>query len=128
MSLAANPYVQYRQNAVQTAAPGELTLMLYSGLVKFIRQSIIAIEQKDLKASNDALIRSQEIVAYLNETLDHGFELSKSLSAIYEYMGRRLMEANVKKDAGIAGEMLGMAEGLRDTWMQAMKLAREINP
>lgn len=123
-----DPYMQYRQNAAQTAAPGELTLMLYSGLVKFISQSIIAIEQRDFKSSNDSLIRSQEIVAYLNETLDQGFELSRSLSALYEYMTRRLMEANVRKDAGIAGEILGMAEGLRDTWMQAFKLARESNP
>lgn len=124
MSLA-NPYMQYQQNAVQTAAPGELTLMLYNGLVKFVKKARMAMEEKDIKGSSDALIRSQEIVAYLNETLDHRYELSQNLSALYEYMASQLVQANIKKDPEIAGEVLDLAEELRDTWQQAMKLARE---
>lgn len=32
-----NPYTAYQQNSVNTATPGELTLMLYNGCLKFIR-------------------------------------------------------------------------------------------
>lgn len=120
-----DPYMQYRQNAAQTAAPGELTMMLYNGLVRFVKQAISNLEQKDYSGSHKALVRSQEIVAYLNETLDPRFELSGNMSALYDFMARRLMEANIKKDAQIAGEVLELADELRDTWQQALKLARE---
>lgn len=124
MSLA-NPYLQYKQNSVQGARPGELTLMLYSGLVKNLKQAIEAIDNSDINTANSTLIRSQEIVAYLNQTLDQSFEISQKLSALYEFMVRRLIEANLKKDPEIIREVLGLAEELRDTWQQALTLARE---
>lgn len=120
-----DPYMQYRQNAAQTAAPGELTMMLFNGLVRFIKQAITSLEQKDYSGSHKALVRSQEILAYLNETLDPRFELSKNMSALYHFMSRKLMEANIKKDVQNAGEVLELADELRKTWWQALKLARE---
>lgn len=120
-----NPYLQYQQNAVKSVSPGELTLMLYDGLVKFIRLSIISIENNDMKSSHNYLVRAQEIIAHLNETLAFQYEISKSLSSLYEYMISRLMEANIKKDGRIAGEVLDMAGDLRDTWRKAIKLAKE---
>lgn len=120
-----NPCLQYQQNAVCGAAPGELTMMLFNGLVKFLKLTIMSMEQKDFNGSHNSLVRSQEILAYLNDTLDHQYELAQNLSALYDFMTRRLVEANVKKDVQIAGEVLELAEELRDTWQQAMKLARE---
>ena len=124
MSLA-NPYVQYQQNAVQTAAPGELTLMLYNGLVRFNKQAINALRQEDLHSSNEALLRSQEIVSYLNETLDPNYELSQHLSALYVFMNEQLIQANIKKEPQIVEDVLGLAEELRDTWQQAISISRE---
>jgi len=40
-------------------------------------------------------------------------------------MLRRLIEANIQKDASILGEVLNMAKQLRDVWEQAMKLAKQ---
>lgn len=125
MNLAVSPYLKYKQNAVQGANPGQLTLMLYNGLVKFINLGIKSIEEKDIKGSHDALVRAQEIVAYLNDTLDMQYELSSKLASLYEYMLRRLVEANAKKDGGIAAEVLELAGELRETWQQAIKSAAE---
>lgn len=52
------------------------------------------------------------------------YEVSKQLGSVYDYMYRRLIEANMKKDKEILEEVLGMAKDLRDTWTKAMKLAR----
>ncbi|MCL6611793.1 MAG: flagellar export chaperone FliS [Peptococcaceae bacterium] len=123
MNLAVNPYLQYKQNAVQGAGRGELTLMLYDGLVKFIRLALLAVEKKDIKEAHGSLVRAQGIVAYLNETLDHRYEISQNLSALYDYMNRRLVAANVRKDPRIIEEVLGLAVDMRDTWQQAVKLA-----
>ena len=125
MSLALNPYLQYKQNAVQGASRGELTLMLYDGLVKFIKRALISMDQNDLNGSHNALMRCQEIVSYLNDTLDQSYDLAGNLSALYEYMNRRLVEANAKKDSQIAGEVLELAMDMRDTWQHALKLVGE---
>ncbi len=125
MSLAANPYWQYKQNDVQGASPGYLTLMLYDGLVKFLKLALKSIEEKDIGGSHYSLIRAQAIIAHLNETLDHKYKISQNLAALYDFMIQRLLQANAKKDAQMIGEVLGLAEDLRDTWRQAVKLARE---
>jgi len=119
-----NPYQQYRQNAVMSAGSGELTLMLYNGAVKFIKQGAKFIEEKDLERAHEAIVRAQEIILHLNDTLNMDFELSKSLALLYDYMHHRLLEANIKKEKDILGEVLGFVEELRDAWMEALKLSK----
>ena len=119
-----NPYAQYKENSVYTATPEELTLMLYNGLVKFILQGINAIEEKNIKKASDCLIRCQDIITEFRATLDMNYEISKSFDSIYEYMYRRLVDANIRKDKAILEEVLGYAKELRDTWQEAMKLAK----
>ncbi len=119
----ASPYQQYRQNAVQSAGPGELTLMLYNGLVKNLKLAMMSMERKDMGGVHNALTRSQEIVNYLNDTLDLRYDPAHNLSAIYGYMIRRLVEANVRKDGGIVSEVTGLAEELRDTWQTMVNSA-----
>ena len=118
-------YQQYKENSVYTSTPEELTFMLYNGLVRFIMQAGLAIEEKDIQKVNNSIIRAQDIVSYLQSTLDMKYDISKNLASIYEYMHRRLLEANVSKDKDILDEVLGFAKDLRDTWAQAMKLAKQ---
>lgn len=124
-----NPYQQYQQNAVKTASPQELTLMLYNGLVRFLKTAREAIDDKNIEKTNNYLIKSQNILTEFMSTLDMQYEVSQGLFSIYEYMNRRLIEANIKKDKEILTEIIGYAEDLRDTWEQAMKLAKiQIEP
>ena len=120
--LANNPYQQYKKNSVQSATPGDLTLSLYNGAVKFIKLGIIAIDEGNIQGANNAIVRAQEIIIYLMETLNHEYEISKNLSSLYDYINSRLLEANIKKDKQILEESLEMVKELRDTWGQAVKL------
>ncbi len=120
-----NPYQQYQQNTVNTASPQELTLMLYNGLVRYLKLASQGIEEKDMEKSNNYIIRSEDIITEFMCTLDMQYEISDSLFALYEYMNRRLIEANIKKDKVIVDEIIGYAEELRDAWAQAMKLAKQ---
>ena len=117
-------YNQYKENSVYTSSPEELTLMLYNGLVKFIMQANTAIDNKDIEKANKSIMRAQDIILYFQTTLNMKYDVSKGLGLIYDYMYRRLMEANIKKDKEILNEILGFAKELRDTWSQAMKLAK----
>lgn len=44
-----NPYQTYQKQAVTTSKPEDLTLMLYEGLVKFIRLSKQSLQNKNMK-------------------------------------------------------------------------------
>ena len=116
-----NPYQKYQQNSVTGANPGQLTLMLYNGAIKFVKTAIISIGKKNINITNNAIIRAQDIILYLNDTLDRQYEIAKNLSNLYDYLHRRLVEANIKKDALILEEVSSMLEELRDTWMTTLK-------
>ncbi|HHV59525.1 MAG TPA: flagellar export chaperone FliS [Clostridiaceae bacterium] len=118
-------YDQYKANSVMTSRPEELTAMLYNGIVKFIMQGIFAIEKNDLEKANESIIRAQDIIAELRNTLDKSYDIANSMDLVYDYMHRRLIEANVHKDTGILNEVLEYAKAFRDTWAEAMKLARQ---
>lgn len=121
----SNAYKQYQQNTINTAAPQELTLMLYNGLVRFLKLAREGIEEKSLEKANNNIIKSQNIVTEFICTLDMQYEVSNGLMALYDYMNRRLLEANIEKNNDIIEEVIGYAEELRDTWAQAMKLAKQ---
>lgn len=118
-------YDQYRQNSIYTSTPEELTLMLYNGLIKFIMQAQGGVLDNDIEKASDSMIRAQDIILHFRSTLDMKYEVSQGLDVLYEYMHGRLVEANIHKDRQILDEILGMAKELRDTWHQAMKLAKQ---
>lgn len=117
-------YQKYQSNMVNTASPQELTLMLYNGLIKFLNLSIQGIGEKSPEKASNSIIRAQDIIQEFISTLDMNYEISEGLLAMYNFMNRRLVEANIKKDKEIVEEVRGLAEELRDTWAQAMKLAK----
>lgn len=122
--VTANPYQQYQQSVINTSTPQELTLMLYNGLVKFLNLGIQAIDEKNMESAHNNIIKAQRIIEEFMSTLNMDYDISKNLYSLYEYMNRRLIDANIKKDKEITEEVLGFAKELRDTWAQAMKLAK----
>jgi flagellar protein FliS len=120
-----NPYQAYQQNAMSTASPGELTLMLYNGCLKFIKQSKIAIENKKFEEKNLNMIKAQKIIRELMVTLDMDFEISKQMMQMYEYMLNRLIEANTKNDIEVLTEVEGYVLDFRDTWKEVIQINRK---
>lgn len=118
-------YSQYRENSVFTASPEDLTLMLYNGLIKFILQAQMGLDEKDFEKCGNSIVRAEDIVTEFQSTLNKKYPISESLDLLYDYMLRRLIEANIKKDREILEEVLGMAKELRDTWTRAMKLSKQ---
>jgi len=121
----ANPYATYQTNSVTTALPQDLTLMLYEGLIKFSMLSKRAIEQGLIEQKNTNIQKAQAIILELQLTLNQSIALSKDLNNLYDYMQGRLIDANVKNDVVAVDEVIGFAEEFRETWKEAMKLARQ---
>lgn len=118
--MYSKAYDQYRTLSVQTASPGKLLLMLYDGLVLFLKQAVRAIESGKPQEAHNFLIKAQDIVTELICTLNMDYEVSKNLLQLYDYLKRRLVEANLKKDKQIVEETLSLTTELRDTWAQVI--------
>ncbi|WP_342470150.1 flagellar export chaperone FliS [Ureibacillus sp. FSL K6-3587] len=125
MALQNTAYNAYKQNSINTASPGELTLMLYNGCIKFLNVAKKAIEEKHMEEKNVNLQKAQNIINELMVTLNMDYEISKQILPLYEYMNRRLVEANIKNDPEIVEEVIGLATEFRDTWKEVIKLNRQ---
>lgn len=120
-----NPYQAYQQNSVTQSTPGELTLMLYNGCLKFLNQAKKGIETKDIELKNTNIQKAQNILRELMVTLDMSIAVSASLAALYEYMIRNLVEANIQNDVSKVDEVIGYTTEFRDTWKQVIQLNRQ---
>lgn len=110
----------YRKQQVETASPGQLIVMLYDACIRHCRSAQTAISQNDRDGAARHLLKAQDIVSELMASLnaEAGGELGVRLLRLYEYMYRRLVMANVRKDADAAREVEELLSGLRDAWAQ----------
>lgn len=116
-----NAAAAYQGNKISTASPAELTLMLYEGAIKFTNIAIMALESKDIAKANTNIIKTEKIVVELRSTLDFKYPVAKEFDSVYDYVYRRLVEANIKKDKVILEEVLEHLREMRDTWKEVMK-------
>ena len=112
---------KYFQTTVQTASPAQLLIMLYDGAIRFSRMAIDAIEKNQLQEAHNYLMRVQDIINEFVVTLDRSSPLAGQLLQLYEYFNRRLIEANMKKDAEPVCEVLDHLVLLKETWIEASK-------
>lgn len=121
----SNPYQSYQQNSVNTASPGDLTLMLYNGCLKFITLGKKAMETGNIQEKNNNLLKAQNIIHELMVTLNMDVAVSKDLLALYDYLNRQLIEANLKNNPAILDEVTEFVTDFRNTWKEAIQLNRQ---
>ncbi len=115
----------YQNNAVNTASSSELTLMLYNGCIKFVKQAMKDIEGNQFEAKNTNIQKAQNIIRELMITLDVEVDISHQFMSLYEYMLHRLAEANMHNDKTALEEVLEFAMEFRDTWKQVILQTRK---
>lgn len=114
----------YKNQQAMTSTPQQLTLLLYNGALRFLSESILAMEQGDIQKSHNANLRVQDIIREFVATLDMNYELSKPWAQLYEYIEYCLIQGNLKKDVQLLLQARDILQEMRDTWAEAMKLAR----
>ncbi|MEN0644717.1 flagellar export chaperone FliS [Alkalicoccobacillus gibsonii] len=115
----------YKQNALNTASPGELTLMLYNGCLKFIHQADKAMVEQDVERRNMYLTKAQNIIRELMVTLKAENEVGKNMHRMYEFILSKLIDANVKNDQQALKDAEGFVVEFRDTWKQVIQIDRQ---
>lgn len=109
------------ETGVAAASPHKLVVMLYDGVIVALLSAINGIKASNVAAKGAALSKAIAIIDNgLRASLDRqaGGEIAANLDALYDYMGRRLLEANIKSDAGIVEEIHGLMSDLREAWVQ----------
>ena len=106
--------MQYQRNAIQTASPAKLTLMLYDGAIKFANMAIEAIDKGDIEKANNNIIKVQNIIVK--------YPVAKDFEVVFDYIFRRLVEANVKKDKAVLEDALHHIKTMRETWKEVMRI------
>ena len=120
----ASGYDMYQKNKVMTASPAELTLMLYEGAIKFINVAIMGIDQKNIEKAHNNIVKATRIIEEFRNSLDFKYPVAKDFDVVYEYILRRLVEANVHEDKEILEECLTHLRSMRDTWKEVMQTGR----
>ncbi|TDQ36941.1 flagellar protein FliS [Aureibacillus halotolerans] len=120
-----NPYQAYQQNSVTTASPGELTLMLYNGCLKFIGQARNAIKNGEQARKNEALLKAQKIISELSVTLRGNDDLAGQMQSMYEYINHQLVQANTNNSEAALNEAEQYVTEFRDTWKEVLKSVRK---
>jgi flagellar protein FliS len=122
--MATNAAAAYQDSKILTASPAELTLMLYEGAIKFCNLADMAIEKKEYDKANTNIIKAEKIITEFRSTLDFKYPVAEHFEIVYEYIYRRLLEANISKNREILQEALGYIREMRDTWKEVMRLAK----
>lgn len=120
-----NPYSKYTTNAINSATPEELTLMLFNGALKFCNQAMAAYEANDYMKFNKLIQRVEDIIREFQITLNRKYEISEQLDTMYNYIYQILLKSNINKDAELLKEATDLIRTMRDTWKEAMKLAKQ---
>lgn len=117
----ANAAKLYQQNSIKTASPAKLTLMLYDGAIKFCNIGLEGIEENDINKAHTNIIKAENIILELRSNLDMKYPVAEEFDKVYDYIYRRLFEANMKKDAEILKEATKHIKTMRDTWKEVMR-------
>ena len=120
-----NPYATYQNNTVNTSTPGELTLMLYNGCLKFILQGKRSMDTGNIEEKNKSVQKAQAIISELMLTLDTTYPVAQNMLVLYEFANSRLIDGNIKNDSALFDEASAIITEFRDTWKQVIQINRQ---
>lgn len=121
---------KYKQTSVQSATPEKILLMLYEGAIRFTKQAMTAIDNKDIAGRGMNIGRAFDIILELNNTLNHekGGEIAKNLEQLYMFITEQLTKSNATGQRKPLEDALKILETLYSGWVEAIeKLKREEN-
>ena len=121
--MHSREYQSYKQTEIETASPAKLLLLLYDGALKRLHRAKEALKQEDWTEAHESLIRVQKILVELILALDWevGGDLAPRLHSLYDFMYRRLVEANCKRDTDRVEEVIQLFSTLREGWEEAYR-------
>ena len=113
---------EYKQvgvhNSVDSASPYRVIQMLMEGAIERIAAAKGYIQRDDVAKKGENISMAIAIINGLQASLDHstGSAISQNLEMLYDYMGRRLLEANIASDETMLDEVAGLLMEIKQAW------------
>ncbi|HEY4581546.1 MAG TPA: flagellar export chaperone FliS [Lysobacter sp.] len=121
--MSINAYAsQYRQTAVSSAVldadPHRLVALMFNGLRERLQLAAACVDTGNVARKGQAITEASTIVGHLDGSLnmEAGGEIAQNLSALYDYVQRRLLQANMTNDAAILVECDGLIADIESAW------------
>lgn len=118
---------RYQSAKTKTASREDILIMLYEGAIRFLEQSIQALEADNLSEHKRLLGRGRAIIEEFQNTLDVELagELGVALFDLYQYMLTLLSRANITRDMASVREVIGLLQTLLDGWRDAVAQVKQ---
>ncbi len=119
ISNALRQYQQIdAQSAVAFASPHRLIQMLMEGALESLSKAKGHIQRGEVAARGEQLSRAIGIIGGLKDglNLEAGGGIAANLDALYDYMQRRLLEANLRSDSAILDEVADLLRPIKEAW------------
>ncbi|APA86308.1 flagellar export chaperone FliS [Paraburkholderia sprentiae WSM5005] len=117
----ANAYARVGiETSVMGASPHRLTVLLYQGARQAIAQSRMYLQQGNVAERGMAISKAIRIIeSGLQQSLnlEVGGEVAARLNALYSYMTRRLLQANINQSEAMLVEVDGLLATLEEAWI-----------
>jgi flagellar protein FliS len=117
----------YLESRVLSATPLELVQLLYQGAIRAVQDARQYLEEGAIAPRSRAISKAHAILTELRHSLNRneGGELAARLAALYDYMQRRLLEANCQKTDPPLCEVLGLLTTMAEGWTAIAKPAEQ---
>ncbi|WP_433941612.1 flagellar export chaperone FliS [Paenibacillus lautus] len=113
--------LNYLKVRVETASPGELTLILYEEFCKKLMISKNLLSKELVDEMRIQVFKAKDILNELIITLNMDYDISKNLFELYWYYNNRLANFLISKDIAILDEVLEFGQSMVDTWKMAIQ-------
>lgn len=108
----------YKKLQIETADQLSLILMLYDRAILSLEKAKKEISEKKLEGKHHSLTKAGDIVFELTQSLDQnkGGEIAASLSQLYNFVVREIMDANANLNIKALDNAKGILSELRKSW------------
>src|SRR5262249_15639571 len=117
----------YLESRILSADPVELTRLLFQACTGAVRDARRYLHSGEIRERSNAISKACEILFELESSLDfaRGGEISQKLALLYDYMQRKLIEANCRQSDGPLVEVLRLLTTLAEGWEGIRSKGRE---
>ena len=112
----------YKQVAIMTTDPGHLVILCYEGVIQNLNMAVAHYSAGALEEKAAALAKALDFIGELNRALDFekGGEIAASLHALYNYISRRIMEGDLKRNITAFEEVIQIITELKSAWEEIL--------
>lgn len=126
--MNTNAYInKYQKNQVETASPEQILIMLYNAAINFLNKAKLNLDNNEEELFHHHMVCCKNIIAEFMNTLDvdAGGHWAEVLYSLYKYLRKLVITSDIAKNVEGIDEVLNHLTRLRDTWAQAIIIAKE---